>query len=121
MHRELQQEEMQKELTRRLEKLSGNYIGTLPCPDCEGISLELTLNPDLSYVSKTSYLGKSEEPIVKQGTFSLSENWKIKLDQNTGDLQNFQPDGDNLKVLSMNGLENKGEWAEKYILRPSEN
>lgn len=119
MHQELQQEEMQKELTRKLENLAGTYTGTLPCADCDGISFELTLNPDLSYVSRTSYLGKSEEPVVKEGTFSIGEGWKIQLDQNTGDLQNFQPDGENLKVLSLNGLENKGEWAEKYILKPS--
>ena len=76
MHQELYQEEVTKELTRQLEKFSGTYSSTLPCPDCEGIDFELVLNTDLTYTSKAIYRGKSEEPLIKQGSNAVSENWE---------------------------------------------
>ena len=116
MHQELYQEELNKELTKRLEAISGTYKGTLPCSDCEGIQFEVVLNPDLSYSSSAVYLGKSNEPVVKEGSYSIGENWKIKLDQNTGDLLYFQPEESKLKVLDKNGFVIPGELGEKYFL-----
>lgn len=121
MHQELYQEELNKELKRQLEKISGTYAGTLPCSDCNGIDLELVLNPDLSYTSKAIYQGKSEEPVLKEGFYSVSESWKIKLDQNTGNLQYFQLADEKLIVLDKNGFAIPGELGEKYFLNPSEN
>ena len=121
MHQELYQEELNKELTRQLEKISGTYSGQLPCSDCEGIDYELVLNPDLSYSSKAVYLGKSQDPIVKEGSYSVSENWKIKLDQNTGNLQYFQAVDNKLLVLDKNGFAIPGELGDKYILQFSGN
>ncbi len=121
MHQELYQEELNKEIAKRLEKISGTYSGQLPCSDCEGIEFKLVLNSDLSYTSEAVYLGKTEDPVVKQGTYSVSENWKIKLDQNTGNLMYFQPTEGKLIVLDKNGFAIPGELGEKYILNPSEN
>lgn len=121
MHQELYQEELNKELTRKLEELSGTYSGNLPCSDCDGIEFELVLNPDLSYSSRAVYLGKSQDPIVKEGTYSVGENWKIKLDQNTGNLLYFQPLDDKLQVLDKNGFTIPGDLGEKYVLNFSGN
>jgi len=121
VHQEVYQEELNKELTRQLNKLSGRYSGNLPCSDCEGIKFELVLNPDLSYTSRAEYIGESQDPIVKDGSYSVSENWKIKLDQNTGNLQYFQPVENKLKVLDKNGFAIPGELGEKYILQFSGN
>ena len=120
MHQELYQEELNKEITKQLEKFSGKYSGLLPCSDCESIDFVLELNPDLSYRSTAVYLGKPEDPVVCEGTYSVSENWKIKLDQNTGNLQYFQPTGGKLIVLDKNGFAIPGELGKKYILDPSE-
>jgi len=121
MHQEHYQEELNKELKRQLEKFSGAYSGTLPCPDCEGVAFELELNPDLSYRSKAIYMGKSEEPLIKQGSYAVSDNWKIKLDQNTANLLYFQPADKKLIVLDKNGFAIPGELGEKYFLLPTGN
>lgn len=121
MHQELYQEELNKEITKRLEKISGTYSGALPCSDCEGIDFELKLNQDLSYISRAVYVGKSEDPVVLEGYYSVSENWKIKLDQNTGNLQYFQPADGKLIVLDKNGFVIPGELGKKYFLDPSGN
>jgi uncharacterized lipoprotein NlpE involved in copper resistance len=117
MHQKLYQEELNKEITRQLEKLSGRYSGNLPCSDCEGIKFELVLKPDLSYSSRAEYVDKSQDPIVKDGFYTLSENGKIKLDQNTDNLQFFQAEENQLKVLDMNGYSIPGEPGEKYFLK----
>jgi uncharacterized lipoprotein NlpE involved in copper resistance len=121
MHQELYQEELNKELAKKLEKISGTYSGNLPCTDCESIEFKLILNSDLTYTSEALYVGKSEDSVVKQGTFSVNENWKIKLDQNTGNLMYFQPTEGQLIVLDKNGFAIPGELGDQYILNPSEN
>jgi uncharacterized lipoprotein NlpE involved in copper resistance len=35
---------------------AGTYAGTLPCADCEGIQIRLTLQPDLHYTLSQTYL-----------------------------------------------------------------
>ena len=120
MHQELYQEELNKELTKQLEKLSGTYSGSLPCTDCESIDFRLVLNPDLSYKSMAVYVGKEQASVVKEGSYSISENWKIKLDQNTGNLMYFLPEEGKLKVLDKDGFAIPGELGEKYFLQPLE-
>ena len=89
----------------------------MPCSDCEKIKFELVLQPDLSYSSKAEYVGKSQDPIVKEGSYAVSENGKITLDQNTGNLQFFQAEENKLIVLDKNGYAIPGELGEKYFLR----
>ena len=36
-----------------------NYIGTLPCADCEGIDVTLQLNNDSSYIMNSVYKGST--------------------------------------------------------------
>ncbi|MDX1667906.1 MAG: copper resistance protein NlpE [Limnobacter sp.] len=53
---------------------AGVYQGTLPCADCEGIKTWLLLYRDMSYVLKTQYLGKQDEPLKELGSFSWDES-----------------------------------------------
>jgi heat shock protein HslJ len=91
----------------------GTYRGMLPCADCEGILLEITLSTDEQYYANMRYLGKAEGSFHHSGSFDwdatggiitlrgldpedasqqyrVGENVLIKLDQNakpiTGDL-----------------------------------
>ena len=120
MHEELQREEFDKEINRRLELIAGSYKGKLPCADCEGIEFELTLNADLSYVSKRRYVGKSEEALAQVGTYTLSDDWVVRLDQNATNYVYFRKDGDRLKVLDKNGRAIEGDLEEMYVLYPAE-
>ncbi|AUX90050.1 MULTISPECIES: copper resistance protein NlpE [Acinetobacter] len=38
---------------------AGEYEGVFPCADCEGIKVELDLNPDKTYELSEEYLGKT--------------------------------------------------------------
>ncbi len=48
---------------------TGTYRGSLPCVDCDGIAVALTLNGDHSFESSVQYLGIDEEPVVESGMF----------------------------------------------------
>ena len=48
---------------------SGDYTGTLPCADCEGILTTITLNNNLTYRRATTYQGKTVTPFIETGKF----------------------------------------------------
>lgn len=52
----------------------GTYKGTLPCADCEGIEVSITLNKDETYTSTMKYLGKSTEEIKDLGDYTWMED-----------------------------------------------
>ena len=52
-----------------------NYVGTLPCADCEGIDVSLKLNHDSSYIMNSVYKGSrvdsSNNHFIDSGKWSL--------------------------------------------------
>jgi copper homeostasis protein (lipoprotein) len=52
----------------------GTYRGFLPCADCEAIQTTVTLKKDLTFTSKTIYLGKSDSVYQTAGKFGWNEN-----------------------------------------------
>jgi uncharacterized lipoprotein NlpE involved in copper resistance len=59
---------------------TGTYTGTIPCDDCEGLQTTITLNGDLSFTAKATYLGKSSAPYEAQGTYKwLDDGTRIKM------------------------------------------
>ena len=52
---------------------AGVYTGILPCADCEGIKVKLTLNNDETYELSYLYLGKDDMPVVFSGTFTWND------------------------------------------------
>ena len=51
----------------------GVYRGVLPCADCEGIQTTIELKQDLSFKTKTIYLGKSDSVYEANGKISWNE------------------------------------------------
>jgi len=86
------------------------YEGILPCADCEGLKTELTLNRDLTYNLKETYLATRDG----DKTFTSSGKWR-KIKDGKGDLiqlnydkpkklYNFRVlDEDRLKVVDKQG------------------
>ncbi|MBE3114694.1 MAG: copper resistance protein NlpE N-terminal domain-containing protein [Actinobacteria bacterium] len=58
---------------------AGTYEGVLPCADCEGIETVLTLNFDSTFTMESTYLGKSDEPFITSGEWSIDVTQKITL------------------------------------------
>ena len=49
---------------------AGRYQGVLPCADCEGISVIVTLADNGTYVTRQQYLGKRGSISEEKGRFS---------------------------------------------------
>lgn len=99
----------------------GTYKGTLPCADCSGIEMTITIDKDGNFTRTMKYLGKGDNNEFK-------DSGKYKWDS-TGTIIEFQdekdPDmylvGENrLVALDKDGNVIAGELADYYIL-PKQN
>ena len=70
---------------------AGTYAGTLPCADCEGIQIRLTLQPDLHYTLSQTYLrtGGNRSDSVNGQFYWAVEGQTVQLD-NYADARQFQ-------------------------------
>ncbi len=99
----------------------GNYEGTLPCADCEGIETKLSLKQDGSYTLTTTYLGEEGENRFEQkGSFTWNEAGNTILLSGIVDGSPQYFVGENyLLHLDMEGNKVTGPLAEMYRLTKS--
>ncbi len=119
MHQEFINEQNQNKMNEKyLNEISGTYLGMLPCADCEKIIYRLQLNNDKTYQSKITYQGKSDKPIIKKGTYTLSNRLLIQLDDRSGSMNYFKKQSKGLLLLDKNANEITGDLADLYFLLP---
>lgn len=97
----------------------GTYRGTVPCDDCDGVQMRLTLNEDYTYELRLIYLGRpSKQEVVVQGTFTWNEAGDtITLSGITNTPNKFFVGENKLIMLDMEGNMVTGEHADRYILK----
>lgn len=99
---------------------SGNYTGTLPCADCEGIETNLSLKQDGSYTLTTTYLGKDADKFEQKGTFTWNETGNTVILDGIEDGSSQYFVGENyLLHLDLDGNKVTGELAQMYRLTKS--
>ena len=99
--------------------LAGEYEGTLPCADCEGIKTTLNLNKDESFTLKEEYLGKKSPSVFNsKGKWVVHENTiTLQFDKELQDRRVQYKAGENkLWLLDQEGKEITGTLADKYIM-----
>jgi uncharacterized lipoprotein NlpE involved in copper resistance len=96
----------------------GTYKGTTPCADCEGIETELILNPDLTYILKTRYLGKGDGKVFEEkGSFVWDKTGgSIMLQGSKGGPSQYKVGENRLIQLDMEGKPITGALADKFVL-----
>jgi heat shock protein HslJ len=95
---------------------TGTYQGILPCADCEGIKTQLLLNKDLSYVLKTSYIGKGDSVFQTKGSFKWDESGS-KITLGNTEKQIYQVGENKLFHLDKNGNRITGNLENNYIMQ----
>ena len=96
----------------------GIYRGVLPCADCEGIQTTIYLKKDLSFITKTKYLGKSDSVYETTGKFRWNDKGNTVIftpADKTSSSQYFVAEN-YLTQLDMAGNKITGEIASRYIL-----
>jgi len=97
---------------------NGNYKGTIPCADCQGIETSITLHKDGSYILKTKYLGKSDAVNEKTGKFTWNNAGSTITLDGISNAPNQYLVGENvLFQLDMSGKRITGNLAESYQLK----
>jgi len=97
---------------------AGIYKGVVPCADCEGIETLLVLNPDNTYLLRTTYLGKPEAS-ANEKTGSLSWNAEgntVSLNGIENAPNQYFVGENNITQLDMTGNKIEGNLADKYVL-----
>ncbi len=98
--------------------VDGEYIGTLPCADCEGIKTTIKLNTDKSYVKQTSYLGKDGKVFEDKGFYSWNSEGNTITLIGVTNAPNQYFVGENMLIqLDMEGNRITGNLSDKYVLR----
>lgn len=99
--------------------LAGNYEGTLPCADCEGIKTILNLNKDSLFTLKEEYLGKKNAMAFNsKGKWVVHENTiTLQFDKELQDRRvQYKAGEGKLWLLDQEGKEITGALADKYIM-----
>ena len=96
---------------------AGEYRGTLPCADCEGIETRVVLNQDKSFTMTENYLKAEALVIESKGTFSWDKTGLIvTLEAEDHLKRSFKVIENEIILLNNQGKENQGELAEYYKL-----
>jgi heat shock protein HslJ/uncharacterized lipoprotein NlpE involved in copper resistance len=96
---------------------AGTYSGTVPCADCQGIATRLTINSDGTYVLQTQYLGKSDELLVTEGSFTWQDDGNHIVLQGIGSGPSIYQVGENhLRQRDLQGRPIEGELADNHVL-----
>ncbi|MDF2152978.1 copper resistance protein NlpE [Vibrio sp. CAU 1672] len=95
---------------------NGTYTGRLPCADCAGINVSLTLNQDGTYLLLQSYIDQESGATTSEGHFQWNEAGSIvTLREENKPNQYFV--GENILMkLDINGQRITGELATSYHL-----
>lgn len=94
----------------------GTYEGILPCTNCPGILMRLTLNHNGSYELVTQYLDHKTRPSRIQGQFTWqTDGLRIRLAEAGGEQIYFVAE-ERLFWLQPDGSRVSGPLADRYVL-----
>lgn len=117
MHNELYQEEIQKELNKQINNFIGRYEGTLPCTDCDAITIQIELFDNFTYEASIEQSDKPDMVDKSNGNFTLRANGIVELDKAIGGTSYFQKITEGLMVLDQNGKEIISGMNKAYVLK----
>jgi len=101
---------------------TGEYEGTLPCADCEGIETLVVLNDDNTYVITEHYLkGDDSNQFEETGVFEFDETDNtftlIPSEENDeGRNRLYRLEENQLIALKQDGSKVEGEIGDYYVL-----
>jgi uncharacterized lipoprotein NlpE involved in copper resistance len=94
----------------------GDYSGTLPCGDCKGIKMDITINNDKTYSLSVQALGKEDQPRIFKGTFYWDTAKNVITLDAEGDHLKFKVQEGCLRKLDKFGDQEQGGPESAYTL-----
>ncbi len=96
---------------------NGTYKGFLPCADCPGILITVTLNNDKTFTKTDLYLESKEGTFEDKGTFSFSKCGNKIILESSKESVMYAVGENKLILLDKEGKEVTSEFAKMYELR----
>ncbi len=96
--------------------LIGSYEGLLPCDDCDGIALHLSLDENMTYHLSQKYVGTDRRFEPRTGKFSFTNNI-VTLHGMADEPNKYLHEDKNLIQLDWNGNKRTGANAQRYLLK----
>jgi uncharacterized lipoprotein NlpE involved in copper resistance len=97
-----------------------NYVGTLPCADCEGIDVSLQLNKNsdytMNYIYKGNRVDSTNSGYKETGVWSIHGNDTLYLTASKGSVTRYIKLDTALIQLDGDGNRITGPLANNYIL-----
>ncbi len=94
----------------------GEYEGTIPCADCEGIKTNLIIHMDKTYSKKMEYLGKESAIFSEEGTFTWDDSGSIITLKLKDGVEKYKVGEGRIWMLDQEGNAVTGNLADHYIL-----
>ncbi|GAB6011583.1 copper resistance protein NlpE [Viscerimonas tarda] len=94
----------------------GTYTGVIPCADCEGIDVHITLNEDGAYQMSYRYIGKKGDSEQFTGTFEWTEDGGSVILSDKTRPYYYKVGENRLFQFDMEGKPITGELADMYVL-----
>lgn len=98
----------------------GHYKGTIPCADCEGIKIAITLSKGDLFEIERQYLGKSETIFSERGSFEWDDTGNIIILKGISPPNKYFVSENRLFHLDEEGRKIRGALEEKYILNKTD-
>lgn len=96
---------------------AGTYSSVIPCADCPGIRMTVTLRADGSFERRMVYLERSVAPQVDAGQFSWNAaGGTVTLQESDGAGQQYKVGENTLTHLDQDGQPITGDMASLYVL-----
>lgn len=96
---------------------AGTYSSVIPCADCPGIRMTVTLDADGRFERTMVYLERSVKPQVEAGQFSWNEAGSaVTLQEPDGPGQQYKVGENTLTHLDRDGKPITGDRASLYVL-----
>jgi len=95
----------------------GEYEGTIPCADCEGIKTSLIIHMDKTFTKKMEYLGKGSNAFNEEGTFTWDDSGSIITLKLKDGVEKYKVGEGRIWMLDQEGNVITGNLADHYILK----
>lgn len=100
---------------------AGTYVGIIPCADCSGIEIELTIDYDNSYVKKAIYQDEAPDNLfVTEGSFEWNEAGNTITLLAEDSPEKYRIEENKIWLLDIEGNKITGDLADNYMLSKSE-
>ncbi len=95
----------------------GTYEGTLPCADCDGNKVTLSILEDGTYQLKNVFLGKEDNNFEECGTYEENNGIIVLVTPSSGNKTYYKVQDNSVVMCDSEGNVNQGELADMYVLK----